>query len=259
MTFIRTIVCTAIASMLLSTALRADVPLPADASVENVLDALDQRGKTIKEFVAKLSDSSGDSDFGNQTIHTGAIWFQHRVQGEDRIHILFDKVIIGHVIEAQKREYLLDGEWLIDRNYDAKPPIETKRQVLKPGEKTNLMKLGAGPFPLPIGQDKADVLRLFDVVKVDPAKDDPPQAIHLQLTPKANTDMAHKFQSIDIWTDRNTRMPVVIETVSAGGGDDHRIEFKDLVVDPKPPLTDKNFTLPEIDSSWNSKTEQYGG
>jgi hypothetical protein len=258
MRFIRAIVLTAIVSILLPAILRADAPLAADASVENVLDALDQRGKTIKEFVAKLSDSSGDPDFGNQTIHTGTIWFQHRGEGQDRVHVLFEKVIIGHVIQAQKREYLLDGEWLIDRNYDAKPPVETKRQVLKPGEKTNLMKLGAGPFPLPIGQAKADVLRLFDVTKIDPAKDDPPQAIHLQLVPKANTDMAQKFQTIDIWTDRNTHMPVVIETVSAGGGDDHRIEFKDLVVDPKPPLTDKNFTLPEIDAGWNSKTEQYG-
>jgi hypothetical protein len=70
--------------------------------------------------------------------------------------------------------------------------------------------------------------------------------------------MARRFQSIDIWIDRTTHMPVVIDAVSAGGGEDHRIEFKDLVVDPKPPLTDKNFTLPEIDSTWNTKTEPYG-
>jgi hypothetical protein len=258
MKFIRTIVLTAIASILLPAALRADSPLPADASVDSVLDALDQRGKTIKEFTAKLSDSSGDPDIGNETTHTGTIWFQRSGDGQTRVHILFDKLIIGHVIEAQKHEYLLDGEWLIDRNYDAKPPIETKRQVLKPGEKTDLLKLGAGPFPLPIGQAKADVLRLFDVTKTDPAKDDPPQTIHLQLIPKAKTDMAQRFQSIDIWIDRTTHMPVVIDAVSAGGGEDHRIEFKDLVVDPKPPLTDKNFTLPEIDSTWNTKTEPYG-
>ena len=29
--------------------------------------------------------------------------------------------------------------------------------MLKPGEKLNLLKLGEGPFPLPIGQKKEDV------------------------------------------------------------------------------------------------------
>ena len=110
------------------------------------------------------------------------------------------------------------------------------------------MKLGSGPFPLPIGQDKADVLKTFDVKKIDPDKNDPPQTIHLELTPKSGTDMAQKFSLLGIWTDRNTRMPVIIETVSASGGDQHRIQLKDLVVDPKPALSDKDFTLPPIDS-----------
>ena len=45
---------------------------------------------------------------------------------------------------AEKTEYLLDGQWLIDRNYRAKN--EVKREVLKRGQKMDLFKLGEGPF-----------------------------------------------------------------------------------------------------------------
>jgi hypothetical protein len=42
--------------------------------------------------------------------------------------------------------------------------------VLRPGEKVNLLKLGEGPFPLPIGQKRDDVKRQFDVTLAKPEK-----------------------------------------------------------------------------------------
>ncbi len=133
---------------------------------------------------------------------------------------------------------------------------ETKRQVLRPGEKRDLMKLGTGAFPLPIGQDQQDVKKAFDVKIVAPAKDDPPGTIHLTLTPKPDTDLAKKFTSIDVWVDMKSHMPTLIDTVA--GSDEHRVELKAIQVNPNPPLGDKDFTLPEIDASWQTKTEAYG-
>ena len=74
MNLFRIIVLTAILSTLFAPALRAEAPLAADASIEQVLDALDQRGKSLKGFTAKLSDTNGDPDLGNVSTHTGAIW-----------------------------------------------------------------------------------------------------------------------------------------------------------------------------------------
>lgn len=216
---------------------------------------MNQRGRPPAEFVAKLSDTTGDPALGNDQTRTGMIWFSRRDAVSLRVHVVFDKLIVGHVIQNQKREYLLDGEWLTDRNYDTK--LEAKHQVLRPGEKKDLIKLGAGPFPLPIGQAKEDVKKAFDVTKVAAAKGDPAGAIHLTLTPKAGTDLAKKFSSIDVWVDLKSHMPVVIDTVS--GSDEHRIELKDIQVNPSPPLGNKDFTLPEVDPSWNLKTDTYGG
>jgi len=232
-----------------------DGVLPADASIDRVLDALNERGKPPTEFIAKVSDATIDTSVGTDQKHTGMIWFSRQSPTRLRLHVLFDKVIVGHVIQNQKREYLLDGEWLTARSYDA-IKTETKYQVMKPGEKKDLMKLGAGTFPLPIGQDKDDVKKAFDVTKVAPAKDDPPQAIHLTLTPRPGTDLAKKFTSIDIWVDRGSHMPVVIDTLS--DSEEHRVEMKEIQVNPNPPLSDKDFTLPDVDSSWNLKTEAYG-
>jgi outer membrane lipoprotein-sorting protein len=225
-----------------------DAPLPPNAPIDTILEALNER-------VAKLSDTTGDSALGNDKTRTGTIWFSRQSPTQLRVHVLFDKLVVGHIIENEKIEYLLDGDWLTDRTYAAKN--ETKRQVLKPGEKKDLMKLGSGAFPLPIGQDKEDVKKAFDVAKVAPNKDDPADTIHLTLMPKEGTDMAKKFTSIDVWVDLKSHMPTVIDTVS--GSEEHRIELKDIHVNPTPPLSDKDFTLPEIDSSWQSKTEKYEG
>jgi hypothetical protein len=102
------------------TALRAgppsDAPLPPNASVDTILDALDQRGKPPAQFVAQLSDTTvGDSGLGNDSTRTGMIWFSRLTPTQLRVHVLFDKRIVGHVIQNEKVEYLLDGEWLTDR------------------------------------------------------------------------------------------------------------------------------------------------
>ncbi len=96
------------------------------------------------------------------------------------------------------------ASWLIDRDYKRK--TEIKRQVLRPGEKINLLKLGEGPFPLPIGQDKAEVKKLFDVTKEKLLKDDPQGTVHVKLVPKPGTQL-RRSSARSTWVDRGTISP----------------------------------------------------
>ena len=231
-------------------------PLPAKASVDEVLDALDQSGKSLEGFTATLTETTTDPNaaLGNDKVRTGAIWFQKH--GDDqRVRVLYDKVINGRLAEEHKIEYLLEGPWLVDRNYDQKS--ETRRQVLEPGQKLNLLKLGEGPFPLPVGQDKNDVKKAFDVQLVAPAKGDPANTIHLSLTPLPDTHMAKKLSSLDLWVDRSSKMPAVIDTLDANKTQEHRIELSDLKLNPKGGLPDSDFALAPIDSAWNQRTEKF--
>lgn len=233
-----------------------EAALPADASVDQILDALDQTGKSLKGFDAKVRLTEGDPSLADYVTRAGKIWLQKSDAETGKIHVLFDKKIAGRIAEEKKTEYLLDGEWLTDRDYDKK--LETKRQILKPGEKMNLFKLGEGPFPLLIGQDKQEVHKQFDAALVKAAKDDPANSLHLQLKPKPDTRLARHFSTIDVWVDRKIQFPVRIDTVDANGTAEHKTVMTDIRINPADGVGAENFKLPEIDEkTWDLHTEPY--
>jgi outer membrane lipoprotein-sorting protein len=226
-----------------------------DPQIDQVLDELHDRGGTLKEFTADISEADSDTIMGNTTTKTGKVWYQVKPGGDVRLHLLFDKKQVGQrPAHEERREYLLNNGWIIDRDYPGM--IETNRQVSQPGEKVNLFELGKGPLPLPIGQDKKDVHEQFDVTLVPPAKDDPPNTVHMQLKPKAGTDLARKFTTLDFWIDRKLAMPIRIETLDAKQSMDQQIDLQNLNV--KPGLGDADFTLPAIDDKeWNRHDEPF--
>lgn len=235
----------------------AGPPLTAAATVDEVLDALHERGQNLKEFVADLSLTESDVVMASQTRRHGRAWFQTKVSGDNRLHVRFDKRVVGDrppLVEI--KEYLLEDGWLTDRDYRAK--VETRRQVARPGEKVNLFQLGKGPFPLPIGQDKKAVLELFEVSKVAAAKDDPQNSAHLLLKPKEKTEFAQRFISIDVWVDVNSKMPVRIKTMDKTQTTERQTDLQELKVNPKPALQDEDFALPPIEGGgWNRHEEPF--
>lgn len=230
---------------------------PGDAGIDPVLQQLEQVGKNLKDFSAKLKLTETDNNLGTSSVRTGNVWFKKEADGSARIHVLFTQRIDPDTHRAypkDKVEYLLDGPYLIDRNYQKKE--EVKRQVLKPGQKLNLFKLGEGPFPLPIGQDPRDVHQQFNVKRIAPDKDDPANTIHLELTPKPDTDLARKFHSVDVWVDNKSHMPVRVDTTDVKQQTTRSTEMTDIVVNPPGGLAPGDFQLPNIDKdNWNRSVE----
>jgi hypothetical protein len=229
--------------------------LTAETSVDDVLDAMDLAGRDLKGFDADVTLTEEDLvRTGQELKRSGKVWFQLLNEGSARVHILFDRTATNGRIREQKLEYLLEGGWLTERDYKAQK--EVKRQVLKPGEKVNLLKLGEGPFPLPIGQKKEDVKKVFDVEKVPPAKDDPANTIHLKLTPKPDTSYARRFASMDVYVAADTHLPVRIATMDKNKAKLRTTDLNKLRLNPG--LTDADFALPEIKGGeWNRVVEEY--
>ena len=218
--------------------------LTVDASVDQILDALDRRGKELQDFTADVDLTDSDIATGSDSKLIGKIRMQRLGSDDSRIRVVFDKKVVNDVARPDKSEYMLSRGWLIDRNYPDKR--EVRRQVLKPGQKMNLLKLGEGPFPLPLGQDKADVHKLFEVSKLPPAaKDDPPGTIHARLIPKPGTQFEPKFKKIDFWVDPHSRMPVKIETIDPNEVTTRTTELKEIRVNAG--LSGPDFELPPID------------
>jgi outer membrane lipoprotein-sorting protein len=228
--------------------------LTPDATVDQILDALDQRGQNLKSFDAKVTLTESDVNTALETTRSGVARYQKKPDASERMRVVFDKKTESKRVFDEKIEYMLDGQWLIDRDYNKR--IEVRRQVLKPGEKTNLLKLGEGPFPLPIGQKKEDVKKLFTVTKAKPAKGDPAGTVHLVLKPLKGTQFARKFSVIDVWVDAKTHMPRKIETLDVKETTTRGTDLSDFR--PNAPLNDADFKLdPVPPDKWRTHEEQF--
>jgi outer membrane lipoprotein-sorting protein len=224
------------------------------ADVDSTLKALQDIGKNLKEFSADIR-LTADDGLGNARIKAGKVFFQRTADSSARIHVLFDKRISnGKSTPGEKTEYLLDGPVLIDRNYRTKN--EAKNDVLAKGQKLDLFKIGKGPFPLPIGQDPAEVQQAFSVTLISLGKNEPVKSTHLALTPKAGTPLEKKFKVIDIWVDDNSHMPVRVDTVDKEGNL-QSTELSKLVLNPPGDLKETDFKLPDIDGTWSKSVGSY--
>jgi outer membrane lipoprotein-sorting protein len=212
--------------------------LNADSSIDQILDALDRSGNQLQDFVADVTLTQTDARSGDSSSSAGKIWFQRSSPGQARIRVSFDTETVGNRQMDKKVDYLLDNGWLWERDYRRK--TEIKRQVLQPGQKMNLLKLGEGPFPLPIGQDKAEVHRQFDVQKI---------------APKEGSQRARTFSSNDVWVDPATQMPRRIEAVDANETTVRTTDLTNLRMNQG--LAADAFTLPPIDNSWNRHEEPF--
>jgi len=227
--------------------------LSPDSPLDEILDALDARGRNLEAFTADVSLTEGDATLANEVTRRGKVLYQDR-KGNPRLRVTFTDRDTGKRSFDEKVEYLLEDGWLTDRTYAKE--IQSRRKVLRPGEKIDLLKLGEGPFPLPIGQKKQAVHEQFDAKKLGPAKDDPPGTLHVQLVPKPGTQFERKFDAIDVWVDARTHMPTRIET--AQGETVRTTELKNFTVNPHPPLKDADFKLPAIDEKeWDLHEEAF--
>ena len=230
-------------------------PLSGDSSVDDVLNALDARGRNLRAFVADVKLTEIDEATQLESERTGKVWYQK--QGDDdRIRVTFDKKAEGKYLKNEKIEYLLDDGWLVDRDY--RRSVQVKRQVLRPGEKINLLKLGEGPFPLPIGQPKEQVHKEFEVTRGGLVEGDPKGTVHVTLKPRPETRLAEKFNVIDVWVDPRTNMPVRIEALDVNETTRRQTDLTNIKVNPEPALGDRDFVLPNVDENkWEMHTEPF--
>lgn len=116
--------------------------------------------------------------------------------------------------EAKDQWLIFDGQWFVER-LDAEKQFR-KRRVARPGEKFDPLRLGQGPFPLPIGQKKSDILSRYDVELLPATKDLEPNddgneaakraldafvedCYQLKLVPKETIREGEELREIRLW------------------------------------------------------------
>jgi outer membrane lipoprotein-sorting protein len=234
---------------------RAEIQIAPDANLDTILDALNARGQNLKDFTADVKLTTVSERTGESKAQTGTVVFQELGNGNSRIKVSFDKRQLENGATQQyKQDYLLQDGWLTDRDYSKK--LEVRRQVLRPGQKMNMLKLGEGPFPLPIGQDKADVKKQFEATKVAPTAEDPKDTVHVKLVPKPGSQFEKRFRQIDVFVDTKTAMPARIDT-SEKPDTARTTELTNIKLNTG--VGNHQFGLPNIDNEqgWNRREEPF--
>src|SRR6476659_874407 len=111
----------------------SNVAISPASEIDQILDALDVRGKSMKDFTANVTLADTDSATGTDSKLSGKILMQRLAADDARLRVFFDRKDANGKASEEKQEYMLAKGTLIDRDYQKK--LEVQRQVLKPGQK----------------------------------------------------------------------------------------------------------------------------
>ncbi|MGD8453266.1 MAG: hypothetical protein PVJ57_15725 [Phycisphaerae bacterium] len=170
-----------------------------DPQVDKILTRLEER--VVRDLRAEVTwrlqyvlDLDEDA-----VVKKGRLWYQ---QGEPTARFLvhFTKKISSNRLHELDERHMFDGRWYIEVNSETK--TYTKREIRREGDTANPYRLGEGPFPLPFGQKKEDILREFAVTVLPPAEGDPPATDHLRLDPREGSETGRSYRQVDVWVAR---------------------------------------------------------
>jgi hypothetical protein len=193
-----------------------------DPATDKILDRLEARGKEIKDIEASLVFVKTDPIYNATEKFEGTVLFKED-KPNPRFLICFDRSNQNGRVSDKKEWHVFDGRWYIEAREKNKTII--RREVLRPDENREVFRLGQGPFPLPFGQKKADILKHFAVKLIAPAPKDPPDSDHLELTPLPGTDMDKKYEKVHFFIDRKLALPSRVQTVEKDSGDEISATF----------------------------------
>lgn len=186
--------------------------------LDELLDRLERSAADLRGFKTDIRYVKVSDLLGRKEIRQGELIYE--LDGEaKRFAILFDRLQVGRRLEQRLKHYVFDGRWLVEIDHDKKQFI--KREVVEPGAELDPLKLGEGPFPLPVGQAKDEVLARFEVSLIDVPDDGPLAGLEnvdgVLLVPRPHAREADEFERVELFYDRATSLPVGIRAVEVNG------------------------------------------
>jgi hypothetical protein len=239
-----------------------------DAS--ELLDALENADEKIRTITADLSFTTvaGEIEGNDKQIRRGKVWFRNRSEPVEPAAsqpaapkpaakpetvtpstnaaacVYFEYLILpasNNKRVAENKTYIVDGPVMIEK-------IEGEKLVNRirfaPGEKQqDPLKLGEGPFPLPFGQKREEVLARFnarlvpalETVVVESLKQRLAECYQLVLTPKPNAGISSKVKEVRVWYQKKDLLPTQAIIVRPDGGSDEFFLIGMQVNKPLPP------------------------
>jgi hypothetical protein len=83
-----------------------------------------------------------------------------------RFAVHFTSLRLGNRLSDEDQHLIFDGRWLVERLATRRQ--YKKREIVREGEKFDPLRIGQGPFPLPIGQKREDILARYEAELLAP-------------------------------------------------------------------------------------------
>jgi len=214
-----------------------------DPQVNDILDRLER--KKIEDVETPIRFTKIDPILEDKQVFQGILRFKQD-QPNPRFFIHFDKFTQEGITREKLEWHVFDGQWYIEARQNTNTIV--KRQIVRPGEEINVFRIGQGPFPLPFGQRKADILKYFDVKLVPATDKDPANSVHLECTPKPGTDMAEKYGSVHFYIDKRSDMPVTVRTIEKNENVEVMAEFPPDQIKLNTGMAASHLNLPDLPS-----------
>lgn len=271
-------------------------PTDLYADSDALLTALESAGDQIRTLKADLLHINRKSELeaGQIVLKRGSIMFQNepsapasatplsadgkpappapRPPRAPRTGKLFQIDFTEVEFNAQRHDesqsFVFDGEWLVEKQPANKQMF--KYRVVPPGQKTDPLALGEGPFPMPIGQKKSKILDRFWATLMPPAdgfpqlpdKDGNPfpvpdwvakDTVQVRLIPRPESAESRDFREIRLWYTRDGLRPRVANTLKQDDSSDSILLTNTVVNQPLPAGAFDTSDLP----GWDVQIEEF--
>lgn len=216
----------------------------ADPKVDEVLSRMERRKLPAVQTNVSWKVEWVLDEEDEAVTKLGTLWYAEGAPTA-KFLVKLHKRIVGRAQSDLDEQYLFDGRWLVELQAASSPGVVTRRELQPEGAAGNPFKFGEGPFPVPFGQSKADILREFHVSLAPPAKDDPPGTDHLRMIARANTRIGQDYRSVDLWIVRDdpnlSGLPIQVKAAKLDGSGQLNsiitVRFTDPNLRPNVPAT----------------------
>ena len=203
----------------------AEQGLPVE--LEALLDGMEAAGARIRDLRARVRYGGEELLVASRTDRLGTLALVREggagggAGATARFLVHFKIKIVDGEAEREDEYYGFDGQDLVSRKDKVK--VASRERIVRPGETLDPLRLD-GPFPVPFGQKKSELLVQFSVTEeaVRPelvqelvrarAVTEQTKLRGLLLTSRPGSSMAGRTQWVRLVVDEGTHLPVWVQS-----------------------------------------------
>lgn len=244
---------------------------PAPSPVDTLLTALETAGRDLRTLTADVRYTKSFALEGDEQTRLGVLTYID--EGGDpprrKFGVRWTELRVDDRRDTDYRHaYIFDGEWLVERLEREGQKQFIKRQVVKPGTSFDPLRLGEGPFPVPIGQSREDILARFeawapaveegltDETLLQVVRSKPTRQLHLK--PLADFEAEMNLAEIRIWYRDDTMLPVLAWTRTSEGNESTVLLMR-VKTNVSLPGDVLDTTTPAPGTGWDVEVSEYRG